>query len=92
MASRTLFEVEVQKDGGSAGDKTTQCSFTYTIRLPSASVNLATGLTPTRARPSAGMLAAIAVDPSWGIGWAYIDAAGELQLWDANETLAPEAC
>ena len=84
-AAADLFRVTVATDGGSAGDATTQCSFTYTV-TSLGGVELATAKTPTKARPALGVM--VVGDD---IGWAYYDADG-LQLWDANEVVSTEAC
>ena len=81
-----LFAVEVTKTSGSAGDKTTQCSFVYTVKTLGGS---GTGMTPKKKRPSVGKMGAPAAA---SIGLAYYDEDGDVQLFDANETLAPQVC
>ncbi len=57
--ANTPFEVDVVTDGGTAGDGTTQCSFTYIVKTISTSPQtLLTGATPTWARPATGMFVA----------------------------------
>lgn len=85
---RAMFPVKVEQTGGSAGDKTTQCSFTYDVKDVSGYV-LGEDLTPRKARPAVGKLAAPAAD-SYGTGFYAAD--GSFQLFDANETLAPSGC
>ena len=83
-----IFPVKVTQTGGSAGNKTTQCSFTYTVETIN-DVQLATVQSPAKKRPSVGKMAAPASD-SYGL--AFYDEDGDLVLYDANETLAPNAC
>lgn len=79
------FRVTVATDGGTAGNKTTQCSFTYTV-TSLGSAELGAGMTPAKARPPLG---AMVVGDD--IGWAYYSA-GVFTLWDANEVIDAEAC
>jgi len=79
------FAVTVSNDGGSAGDKTTQCDFTYTVTTKNG-VQLATAAAPENQRPAAGKLVAAT------LGMGYYDAAGAFVLSWVNETLAVEAC
>ena len=44
-----LFPVNLTEDGGSAGNKTTQCSFTYTVKTTDDSTTLGTTLSPRSA-------------------------------------------
>jgi len=81
------FGVKVTKDGGSAGNKTTQCSFTYTVK-DLAGNTLATAKSPSRPRPLKGAMDPPA-DNSYGL--AFYDGS-TLVLWDAGETLDVEAC
>lgn len=84
-----LFPVQVDQTGGSAGNATTQCSFTYTVRDLSG-YQIGTGMTPLKRRPAVGAMSA--VDPSFGWGTGFYDTDGTFKLWDANETLLSEAC
>lgn len=84
-----LFPVQIDQTGGSAGDTTTQCSFTYTVR-DLQGYQLGTGMTPLKRRPTIGKMSA--VDPSYGWGVGFYDTDGTFKLWDANETLATAAC
>jgi len=84
--------------GGSVGDKTTKCSKTYTVRTLEATSSSAGGealgdtLTPKKERPSVGKLAVPAADGVGVVGLGYFGMDGVFVLFDANETLAPEAC
>ena len=84
--------------GGSVGDKTTKCSKTYTARTLEATSSSAGGealgdtLSPLKERPSVGKLAVAATAGTGMVGLGYFDMGGAFALYDANETLAPEAC
>jgi len=84
-----FFPVLVTMDGGAAGDKTTQCTYTYAATTLDGLVALGAGLTPKKTRPSVGKLAA---PPNGSVGVGYYDLANNFALYDANETLAPKAC
>lgn len=86
-----LFPVTLTGDGGSAGDDTTQCSFTYTISDAITGAELATSVSPITspnvcARPSVGAMVAATH------GMAYTKADGTLVLCQCNETLGVEDC
>lgn len=79
--------VTLVNDGGSAGNKTTACSFTYTATSMRGFV-WGTGLSPLNSR--ARILNAPTTAATKGtVRWA---ANGDLQLWDCNETLAQNNC
>lgn len=80
-----LFRVTVATDGGTAGNATTKCSFTYTV-TSLGGIELGTLKAPTKARAALGVY--VVGDD---IGWAYYDDTG-FQLWDANEVISTEAC
>ncbi len=80
-----MFPVKVTKTGGSAGSKTTQCTFTYTVK-DLDDVELGTVMTPAKERPAKGKL--VNAD---GYATAFYDG-DDLVLFDANETLAPGPC
>jgi len=88
-APTVLFPVKVVKTGGSAGDATTKCSFTYTANDQSGVV-LGTVLSPKKERPALGAMASPTTDPLWGSG--FYDLTGAFVLFDANEVLSTEAC
>lgn len=80
------FPVKLTQTSGSAGSKTTKCSFTYTVKDPSNTYTYATGVTPegqadynNRKRKAATF------------GWAYLDAGGALKLL-CNEEHGSGAC
>lgn len=77
-----MFPVQIDQTGGSAGDATTQCSYTYTVR-DLAGYQLGTGMTPLKRRPALGAMSP--VDPSYGWGVGFYDYSGTFNLWDANE-------
>lgn len=80
------FPVKLTQTGGSAGSKTTKCSFAYTVKDPSNVYTYATGVTPegqadynNRKRKAATF------------GWAYLDSGGTLKLL-CNEEHGSGAC
>jgi hypothetical protein len=85
-AAPELFPVKVYLDGGSAGNRTTACSYTYTVKLLDGVTVLGTQKTPARQR--IGYKQVVAQN---GYGTAFYDATGALVLWDANETPAMNA-
>ena len=87
MTSQGLFPVKVTQTGGSAGSKTTKCSFTYTVDSIGGE-ELATVQTPSKNRPVVGKMKAPTADD---YGLAFYNGA-TLVLYDANETLAASAC
>lgn len=80
--------VLVTQTGGSAGNLTTQCSFTYTVKNRQGTT-LLTGAAQIRPRPSVGAMVAQSAD---SIGIALYDETGTLVLWDAGEVPDPEGC
>ena len=76
--------VNVTEDGGSAGDQSTQCSFTYTVTDIYGN-QLATGATPNKQRPSIGKM----VSGDGLVGSGYFTGAGAFVLHDANEVPSP---
>ena len=83
----TMFAVDLTQTGGSAGDKSTQASWTYTAKSLSGET-LGTGLTPKRQRPTVGKMQS----GNGTVGLGYYDASGNFQLYDANEALDSAAC
>ena len=80
-----VFPVLVTQTGGTAGDATTQCSFTYTVNSLS-SVEIATGASPIWARPAKGKMVAATH------GTAYVNVAGETVLYMVDEVPDLEEC
>ncbi len=85
----TTFLVTVQKTGGSDGTQTAAASWTYTVKDLSGTVTLGTGVGVARPRSNGSMTAQ---SGSSGVGLAYYDASGNLQLWDAGEVPNTGAC
>lgn len=82
------FAVKMYQTGGSAGDKTNPCTFTYTVKDLDGNT-LGTVMTPEKNREAAGKRVA----PTDGdYGWAFLDTDGELVLYDPNEVWSVEAC
>ena len=84
-----MFPVKCYQIGGDAGGPATQCSFTYTATTCDTSTILGNGLTPSKNRPVQGVMDPCAAG-DYGLG--FYDCAGAFVLYDANETLASEAC
>lgn len=82
-----MFMVNLTQDGGSAGDQSTQCSFTYTVTDIHGN-QLATSATPNKQRPTIGKM----VSGDGLVGSGYFTASGAFVLQDANETLDTGAC
>lgn len=82
-----LFPVKVRKTGGSAGSKTTQCSFVYEVKDANGYV-LGTNMTPLLQRPPTGKMKAPA-DNSVGAG--YWDNT-TFRLFNANEVIDTKTC
>jgi hypothetical protein len=92
--SSDLFIVKVKKDGGVAGDDTTDCTFTYSIHMLDAATltnPLAEGLTPKRKRlPKTTYIAG--GDSTWGMAtfknesWSLLDVYEELPDTSVCET------
>ena len=82
----TLFPVYVTQSGGSAGNSTTQCTFTYNVFIDSAkTIQIGTTVALQKSRlvnctMTAGTL-----------GVAYYEA-GTLKLWDVNERASQTNC
>lgn len=87
-----------EKDGGTAGDASTTCSFTYTLYAEDQTTILvknvdgdnATGMTPEKDR----LVETKYTTPTGkNRALAYRDSTGEIHLWDANEVpYPPEEC
>lgn len=88
MPRSGLFAVKVTQTGGSAGDATTQCSFTYTVKTLDGTT-IGTGMTPQKKRASVGAYEAPAAN---SYGTAFYDEDGDLVLFDPNEVPDPETC
>jgi hypothetical protein len=91
-----LFPVLIWRDGGDRdGNFELPCNRTYKARTLDATGPDAGGellgeeLTPTKTRPSFGMLWCPPATGAGVIGYAYYDKAGAFRVYDANETLAP---
>jgi hypothetical protein len=85
---KDFFPVLVTKTGGNPGDKTTQCSYVYSVTtLGGASLGI--NMTPVKARPRVGAMVAITSPNNIGVGYYAGSAFG---LYDANEVIDPEAC
>jgi hypothetical protein len=83
-----FFPVLLDEVGGSAGDATTACSFTYAL-LTLAGDSLDTGpFTPHWRPQTPGTL----ISGDGKIGMAYYDADGELALYSASETIDALVC
>jgi hypothetical protein len=78
------------KTGGSAGNLTTQCSFTYTLTNALTDVELATGVNPT-ASPHKHQRQTVGYYKQATFGLAYKDE-GVLVLAYCNEIPDAEAC
>ena len=78
-----VFAVKVTKDGGSAGSKDADCTFTYTV-TDLAGNELGTTLAPKRPRFSHVEYAQPAADSP---GLAYWDDQGDLQFYEAVEEI-----
>lgn len=82
-----LFPVALTQYGGSAGDASTQCSFTYTVvSLDSSPVTLLTGASPVWNRPAYGKLVAATH------GTAYYNASGTCILYQVDEVFDVAEC
>jgi len=93
MAGQVCFPVLVWRDGGTTdGDESNPCNRTYTAKTLDSAVTLGTGLTPKRRRPAAGKLSVPSDTGDGEVGLGYHDQTGAFVLYDANETLAVEAC
>jgi hypothetical protein len=79
-----MYAVDIEQTGGSAGDRTTPCSFTYSLTAPDGTT--ASGVTPLKPRPSVGAMIA------GTCGYLRRASGGGWQLLDAQEVLDTEAC
>jgi hypothetical protein len=85
---RACFPVLVTQTGGSAGDNSTACSYTYTVTDLNGN-SLLTGASPSKRRTSVGAYSA----PSAGsYGLAFTEVDGTVKLYDANEVPVVEVC
>lgn len=79
-----LFPVDLTQTGGSAGNATTTCTFTYTVKV--GTVTLGTSKSPTFARPAKGKMVAATK------GTAYYDTSAALVLYQVDEVPDVQAC
>lgn len=85
-----VFRVKLTNDGGSAGNKTTQCSFTYTVK-DEDDQTLAALATPEQQRPAKGVM--VSGDGKNGLAYySWQISSVQLVLHSANETIGVEAC
>lgn len=82
-----IFVVDLTKTAGSAGDKTTACTFVYTAKDLNGST-VGTGLAPLNSR--ARILLAPVTQGT--VGSCYYDLNGTAHLLDCNETIAQNNC
>ncbi len=78
-----MFAVGLTEDGGSAGNASTQCSFTYTVKTLDAATTLGTAMTPGKQRPTVGAM----LSGGGLAGAGYYDTTSTFVLFDANEHL-----
>jgi hypothetical protein len=72
----TIFPVTLTQTGGSAGSKTTKCSFTYTVKDITATTTLGTGITPIQqADYNNGKRSAATY------GWGYLDGSNVVHVF-----------
>lgn len=83
-----LFAVTVTIDGGSAGDASTTCSFTYEVK-DLYGVVIGEDMTPEKRRYP---MVPYSTTPDDSPGTAYYDQDGTLHLFDANELDQVEEC
>jgi hypothetical protein len=81
QADIALFPVDVAQVGGSAGDGTNACSFTYDVTSLDGRT-LASGVSPVWARPAIGKMTAATH------GDGYYDSDGEFVLYRVDEVPA----
>lgn len=86
-----IIPITLSQTGGVAGNKTTKCSFTYTVTHAVGTVELGTGIDPTAGnhkwqRPAVGLM--LAADS----GYAYYNSSGNLVINIINEMLDAAAC
>lgn len=87
LAQSGVFPVRLTSDGGSAGDKDTQCSFTYTVKDKSNTNTLGTAVAMT----GNGQRVVNAVMTAGNYGMAYMDQ-DELKLIWADERISQTNC
>jgi hypothetical protein len=83
-----VFPVKLDQTGGSNGNDKTQASYTYDMMDLDEAGDLATALTPEKARPDAGKLE----HGDGKVGLGYMNEDNEPKLYDGNETLDGSAC
>jgi len=81
----TIFPVDLTQTGGVAGDATTQCTFTYTVKSISAKT-LLTVSTPIWNRTQYGKMVAATS------GTAYVNSSGTVILYQTDEVPAVTVC
>jgi len=81
-----LFPVTLTQTGGVSGDASTQCSFTYTVKDVTGTVELGTGMSPAFARPALGKMVAGTK------GVAYYATEDTLVLHQTDEVPAVAVC
>ncbi len=79
----SMFAVGLTEDGGSAGNASTQCSFTYTVKTLDAATTLGTAMTPGKQRPTVGAM----LSGGGLAGAGYYDTTSTFVLFCANEHL-----
>lgn len=80
-----LFVVDVEQTGGSAGNASTQCSFTYTVTIAETGEVLGTGMTPQKQRPLVGKMTAGLLGSGYYSG-------GTFYLYEVDEVPTKVAC
>lgn len=88
MRLNAIVPCLVTQTGGSAGNASTACTFTYTVKSLDGDT-LLTGASPERPRPALGAMVAQAADSYGAMFW---DENGEPVLWDAGEVEGVEEC
>ena len=94
-----IFAVLVWQDGGATdGTAAAQCDRTYDVRTIDATahdtggIELGTGMTPLKVRPTTGKMLVAAAAGAGVVGLGYYDDANAFALYDANESLDTDAC
>lgn len=85
-----LFPVRVTQDGGSAGNSTTTCSFTYTVK-DIRNNTLGTGMAPAFS-PARVIQCACTKAPDDSYGTAFYDKTGAVALGFVQETQQQTNC
>ena len=80
-----LMPVTLTQTGGSAGNASTECSFTYTV-TSLGGTTLLTGASPVWNRPALGKMIAATY------GTAYVNASGTVILYQVDEVFDVAAC